>query len=423
MAISDSPAPREVFQPKAFPSLTYVDRRFDDGISYEEEFRAALADKGTLVVVTGASKSGKTVLCHRAVPAAQQIALSGAQIQAQEDFWTQIAEQLDLPEDTQVTHSRQRSASVKGKASGQAKAIFAAGSIEGEAGGARSTGDSVQSTRRHSRTAIMSYLIENDLVLVIDDFHYIEQTVQKYIARTIKTELFNGLKAVILTLPHRSDDAIRLNPDLIGRTALIDIQDWTLAELEQIAETGFSLLGLELSEPLMTRMARECVASPQLMQENCLRLSTLMVQRGVGAADEDLLRQAFRLTAKNFAYDATILGTASRGPLQGKRHRTKYSLRDGRHMDIYGLLFAAISKDPPELSFATDELKWRIKELLEEKQSLPATLNIVNSLKHIESIIKQQVPALDTLEWKDGCLYILDPFLLFYLRWSQQWQK
>lgn len=79
----------------------------------------------------------------------------------------------------------------------------------------------------------MRSLIQEGKVLVIDDFHYIEPEVQKYIARTLKTELFHGLKAVILTLPHRSDDAIRLNPDLIGRTTVIDIAPWSLDELKK----------------------------------------------------------------------------------------------------------------------------------------------------------------------------------------------
>lgn len=50
-------------------------------------------------------------------------------------------------------------------------------------------------------------------------------------------------------------------------------------------------------------------------------------------------------------------------------------------------------------------------------------MNIANSIKHIEKIIKAQVPNFDTIEWKDGCLYILDPFLLFYLRWGGVWQR
>lgn len=115
--------PGDVFQPKAFPKLTYIGRSIDEDSTYEEELQEALDDTGTLVVIMGASKSDKTVLCHKVVERERYISLSGSQ----------------------------------------------------------------------------------------------------YIARTIKTELFNGLKAIILTLPHRSDDIICMNPDLIGRTTLIDM--------------------------------------------------------------------------------------------------------------------------------------------------------------------------------------------------------
>lgn len=50
-------------------------------------------------------------------------------------------------------------------------------------------------------------------------------------------------------------------------------------------------------------------------------------------------------------------------------------------------------------------------------------MNVVNSIKHIEKIIRVHVPSLDTIEWKDSCLYILDPFLLFYLQWSGVWKR
>ena len=185
--------PGDVFQPKAFPKLTYIDRSIDEDSTYEEELQEALEDTGTLVVITGASKSGKTVLCHKVVERERYISLSGSQIQSQADFWEQMAEQLDLPAEWQITD-----------------------------------------------------IVDQDKVIVIDDFHYIEKDVQKYIARTIKTELFNGLKAIILTLPHRSDDAIRLNLDLIGRTAFIDITPWPIDELKEIAIKGFALLGSQL---------------------------------------------------------------------------------------------------------------------------------------------------------------------------------
>ena len=60
-------------------------------------------------------------------------------------------------------------------------------------------------------------------MLVLDDFHYVENDLQIYIARILKTELFNGLKAIVLSVPHRADDVIRHNPDLIGRITVIEI--------------------------------------------------------------------------------------------------------------------------------------------------------------------------------------------------------
>ena len=78
--------PGDVFQPKAFPKLTYIGRSVDEDSTYEEELQEALDDTGTLVVITGASKSGKTVLCHKVVERERYISLSGSQIQSQGDF-------------------------------------------------------------------------------------------------------------------------------------------------------------------------------------------------------------------------------------------------------------------------------------------------------------------------------------------------
>ena len=92
-------------------------------------------------------------------------------------------------------------------------------------------------------------------------------------------------------------------------------------------------------------------------------------------------------------------------------------------MDIYGLLFESLTKDPPLTALSVDDIKARFRQLLINQDKIPTTLNIVNSVKHIENIIKGKVPSLDTVEWKDGCLYILDPFLLFYLRWGSVWRQ
>ena len=414
--------PGEVFQPKAFPKMTYIDRSFDEDSTYEEELQEALEDTGTLVVITGSSKSGKTVLCHKVVARERYISLSGSQIQTQEDFWEQMAEQLEMPAEWQITQSRQNSVQTKTSGKGGVH-MMVAGEVAREKGKLHIAGDSIQRKVIRSNAALIQYIIEQDKVVVIDDFHYIKQDVQKYIARTIKTELFNGLKAIVLTLPHRSDDAIRLNPDLIGRTAFINISPWTIEELKEIAVKGFAYLDIKAADNLIALLAQESIASPQLMQENCLRTANVMVKSGKKELSQALLEKSLRLTAKNYDYYASVLGTASKGPLRGQTHRHIYQLRDGKSMDIYGLLFESLTKDPPLTALSVDDIKARFRQLLINQDKIPTTLNIVNSVKHIENIIKEKVPSLDTVEWKDGCLYILDPFLLFYLRWGSVWRQ
>ena len=114
---------------------------------------------------------------------------------------------------------------------------------------------------------IMNVLIKSGITLVIDDFHYIDKETQLYLARVLKAQIFHGLRAVLLSLPHRADEAIRLNPDLIGRVSFIELAPWSKSDLEQIGRKGFDLLGMEISDEALDMLASESALSPQLMQE------------------------------------------------------------------------------------------------------------------------------------------------------------
>ena len=115
----------DVFQPNAVPNHTYIDRSFDEyGDTYTEQLQKALMNPGTLIAITGASKSGKTVLCHKAVRN-QIIDLSGSQLQSREDFWNQIGEQLEIPEEVQIKTSHTENAIEKTGIAGELKIPFA----------------------------------------------------------------------------------------------------------------------------------------------------------------------------------------------------------------------------------------------------------------------------------------------------------
>ncbi len=51
----------DVFSPKSFPKNTYVMRKSDEYETIDDRFRKALAMKGNLIFISGASKPGKTV--------------------------------------------------------------------------------------------------------------------------------------------------------------------------------------------------------------------------------------------------------------------------------------------------------------------------------------------------------------------------
>lgn len=75
------------------------------------------------------------------------------------------------------------------------------------------------------------------------------------------------------------------------------------------------------------------------------------------------------------------------------------------------------------MKLTASEIHERMTEILAAGETAPNGMNLANVVKHSESIIKSSVPALDTLEWQNSTLYILDPFLLFYLRWDEEWKQ
>lgn len=213
----------DVFSPRSFPQNTYISRRLDDEETVDDRLRRALAMKGNLIFVSGASKSGKTVLCHNVIPAESYIALSGNQISSKADFWNHIAEQLPLADVVVATTSEQNSNNKVKQAQMGVNFGLASFGVSINSNTGDNFNQQLALTNKITERQIIRYLIDNDKVLVIDDFHYIAQEMQMYIARTLKTELFNGLKAVIICPLHYSDEVVIRNPDLIGRITLIEI--------------------------------------------------------------------------------------------------------------------------------------------------------------------------------------------------------
>lgn len=413
----------EVFRPSAMPSYTYINRSpMPNGMTYEARLERALRQTGNLVSITGGSKTGKTVLFRKVVSKDRLVEISGSQIKKPADFWNLIAEKLNIPDEVSVVYTSQNTSGGKIGTSGKLTLAGILGfGLSAENNISDSEGKNITQKVTRNNTIIIKILIDNGYVLVIDDFHYIDPETQLYLARTIKAELFDGLKVILLSLPHRTDDIIKRNPDLIGRIVFIDLHPWSQMELRQIASKGFELLGIGLSEEMLSYIAEESATSPQLMQENCSNLAYLVEYNSLVAISHDDIKAAFAETAYHYPNYADVVNNVLKGPSKGKSRRKEYTFADGRTGDIYRLLLLSICEDPPTLKLTIDEIKERLAKFIGQSQ-LPPTPNLSKNIGHAEAIIKESVLEPDTIDWKEGTLYILDPFLLFYLRWEDSWK-
>ena len=63
---------------------------------------------------------------------------------------------------------------------------------------------------------------------------------------------------VVVSLPHRAEDAIRQNADLSGRLSLINIEAWEKEDLKEIVLKGFKQLDIKITDEVAEQLAVEC---------------------------------------------------------------------------------------------------------------------------------------------------------------------
>lgn len=385
-----------IFKPGAFPEYTYVSRNYENtGISYELRLKQALRTAGCLTSIIGPSKMGKTILCEQVIGLDNIVEVSGADFNENTDFWAIIAAKVGLPYMGEITTER---ASTEGKSEER---------------------DSKSEKYILSKDKIIRYYIENNKILVIDDFHYASMEMQMKMAQQLKDAIRRELKVVVVSLPHRADDAIRQNADLSGRLSLINIETWKEEDLKKIAIKGFDKLGIKITDNIAEKLAIECLTSPQLMQYICLSICTLLEDEKKLEVNDEILEKAYRFTTINFNY-ADVVSVLIKGPNPRGQQRKLYRTVDGKELDLYGIIVESLAKNPPMTELDFESFYNRIFNVIEENDRLKLEKQTVrNHLNHLQELLEGKEEIYRAIEWKDGKVYVLDPLFLFYLRWGR----
>ncbi|WP_437329996.1 hypothetical protein [Sorangium sp. So ce381] len=260
----------DVFTPSEFPSHTYVKRAEE---RLEKRLREALETPGEVVSVSGPSKSGKTVLIERVVGHDNLISITGAGLSTPDALWDRVLDWMGAPATTSESVAWQTSGGVSGGGGGGLSLPgVAEGKVTAQAtAGLARTSTSTKTANRTNMSQVIDEIANSSFVLLIDDFHYMKREIQTEVAQQIKEAARRGVKICTASVPHRSDDVVRANPELRGRVRIIDLEYWTPAELEQIAKLGFPKLNLQIPSQAVARFSVESSGSPQLMQALCLQ--------------------------------------------------------------------------------------------------------------------------------------------------------
>ncbi|MCY6355289.1 ATP-binding protein [Clostridium sp. ZS2-4] len=392
----------DVFKPGAFPEYTYISRVSSElKYSYEIRLQQALNTAGYLTSIIGPSKTGKTVLCEKVIGKHQLISLSGSDFKKSYDFWVVVSRKVGLSLEGEHTESN---------------------SYEGQGITSNTEKKSVTIKEKYvsSKDRVIDYFKENNLVLVLDDFHYAPEDLQFDIAYQLKDAIRKEFKAIVISLPHRADDAIRKNADLSGRLSLINIEPWQEYELKEIATTGFNKLGVNISDEFASKIALESLTSPQLMQSICLNLSTLLNIDNDSVnqvLNESIIKESYGFTTINLPYKE-VVKKLKEGPSTRGQKRKKYELINGENADVYSILLKSIAENPPLISISLEEIKNRVDRLIKNSRDKLDKNKIRDSLQKLQDIMMTSASIYQVFEWKDNQVYILDPLFLFYLRWG-----
>jgi hypothetical protein len=409
----------EVFTPGKLPGVTYV----DDHLKERTRILHDALDTGAAVIsLSGPSKSGKTVFIEKNIGKDRLIQVTGAGITEANKLWDRVFDLIGTPISKRTTTSRSFDGTFGGKIGGEAGVLVSAsGEISTSGKWGNSSAEQLDVAVDYLQLLIRE-LGGTEFVVFIDDFHYIPRAVQTELSNQIKEAIRSNVAFIVASVPYHADDAIRANPDLRGRSIKLDFDYWKPEELAKIADRGFNKLATTATTAYIQALTSEAAGSPQLMQALCLTTCFENNIREIQASPKhiasglDAIQTICTRVAATCDYSSTV-AKMKEGPKTRGQDRKSHVLKDGSAVDVYPLVVRAIALNPPELTQRYPNLQKRIQSLCSSEP--PSGSSVTGACLQI-ALIANEAENRTIIEWdgENDVLDIRDPYLLFYLRWS-----
>lgn len=420
-----------VFVPGGKPTITYVPRT---RLGLEQVVQDHIRETREVLLLIGPTKSGKTVLTQTVIPDDRRITVEGTRVGDREDrFWTDVAAKAGAAQAVVATKgSRTRSQTVTraGIGTGGLSEVLPIPSID--IGTKHETVEQhADGVHRHLVTdpqeEAIRLLIASEKVLVIEDFHTVAPEVQRNVIRALKGPVFEGLRVIVLGIPHRENDVVAGMIDMQGRTRKLEMPMWSKDDLREICDKGFKALNIKPNDNVIRQFCTHAYGSPNLLQKFCLRLCQKhrIAERQARPTKLDLgtRYETFfeEFVAQESNQDVTRIVADFRSPNESRLKRFKTC--NGEDMNIYQLVLLAISEKLPSTTIAAGDIARKIEDLVggapPETEAITNALRRLGSLAHdISEELRIGQPVIE-YDSKLRRLHITDASFAFHVKWGR----
>jgi hypothetical protein len=405
----------EVFKTIGTPGVTYVKRK--DG-EFEFELTNSLNIPGTLCLLTGPSKTGKTTLYKKVISEFKKTPLT---IRCNDemtidDVWKNALEDVNFDRITKEAEKGQIELSAQAKA-GINTGWEWLGKIIGEISlGLKGTYSSETVREKVLSSPSPKHLIpilkELPYVLVVEDFHYLNDSTKKSVFQQWKDFTDSEVATIIVGTAHHAIDLALANKDLVGRISHTEVGTWENNDLEKIITQGLNELNISITEPQYQLIASESVGLPLITQAICARL---FLDKKITTYNTN---DKIKFDKKGIEYAMTNVANQNFNVFKDLYQILITGFRKGaRKYNTYELLLLIFTLDPVSFKLKRLDIEARLDKL-DSKFEKPPVASVNSTLGSIGKLQKKN--GIELLEWsnKQACLYILEPSFLFYLRWK-----
>ena len=152
------------------------------------------------------------MLTQSVYPRREHVWVDGGSVDFEDDLWQQVVDQLGLLTDVSDTTGKSTDSGTSREWSGE---LTLPGFAKGRAGVTKSRGRGGNSGTTASGTLspkarALQGMAGTQRALIIDDFHYLDRDIQGSVVRALKALVFDGHPVVLIAIPHRRYDAVRV---------------------------------------------------------------------------------------------------------------------------------------------------------------------------------------------------------------------